>query len=819
MTLASGVLSYNIPVDPARTEYGEEAAPSSVGPYSHWADKEHPNTGNKIKGWEWGHRFWSGESFENDHEVLPINWDPSVSGIPTSYFLSGIGSGRDLELIDIEQIPVSGFTTDRRVRSWAPEVNHGYYYDFDQERYLFSDDSEVQYPTYTGIVQGLGYAAPSGFNVITLDHNPKIGIPIKAEQYIWDSQEGKYDIYSSFAKRADFTGTRDVTTLVRADTYDENTESIIWDNVDKNLQEFVVTYSGLGPEVIFADQCVEELGSTATLSTMEVLGYSTGVQGEEFHTLYSPIDESKDIDIKTFLTTSGVATTWTAVPTDTVPSGYQAAVDYDLGIVRFGDTVQSGVLPSAGAIVGLHYWKTYRVEYEPENTTDTILAVTANLNNIYRKNSTGFIKLSTISEDPASIILEAELPEITSDVFGPLYIGNTLTSLVATVYDSRGNKLEGQEVTFEINSVPSIGSLGTGTTAVSSTDQYGEARTYYSSPRSIDEIGEAVTATNWSMETSPSNPIYLGMSEITKLRLTTLPVEGNLEEVFVYETHIDDPVLGFLDLSGDTSDIEVMMSGYYHQFFTEHGITGSTGLDPITGRPTTGSMNWEENHRLIWDLTRPSIFSAMGGRGRRRLVAFEDPTMTDPHTFTYGAIGPFQPVNVENPSEGIYDVVFNTSAYQLPKPPASDTGPLLPSGTLHNYFVIAPTSVSLQAHVVNHRLNRVINSNEISIQLKIPPYLSGLWTIDAINQNHIDEISSLLGSMVASGQRVPLGFRLRSSTVTLASALDGVTFLDENPEYNYDPWDIDTTYLPTASGVVISGVQLGQQIRVFPITP
>jgi hypothetical protein len=191
--------------------------------------------------------------------------------------------------------------------------------------------------------------------------------------------------------------------------------------------------------------------------------------------------------------------------------------------------------------------------------------------------------------------------------------------------------------------------------------------------------------------------------------------------------------------------------------------------------------------------------------------------MLDPHTFTYSAVGPFQPVNVENPSEGVYDIVFNTSAYQLPQPPASNTGPLLPSGTLHNYFVVAPTSVDVQAYVINHRLNRVVDSNEISIQLKIPPYLSGLWTIDAINQNHINEISSLLTGMVASGQRVPLGFRLRSSTVTLAAALDGVTFLDMNPEYNYNPWDAETTYLPTVSGLVVSGVQLGQQIRVYPI--
>jgi hypothetical protein len=118
--------------------------------------------------------------------------------------------------------------------------------------------------------------------------------------------------------------------------------------------------------------------------------------------------------------------------------------------------------------------------------------------------------------------------------------------------------------------------------------------------------------------------------------------------------------------------------------------------------------------------------------------------------------------------------------------------------------MVAPTTVSIRASTYNPRLNQTIYSNQIKVKLQVPSYLSGMWYIDAINDNHLEEISQLLaGAVVGSG--VPLGFRLKSSNITLAAALDGVTFLDVNPTYNAPIWN---TQQPqnTGSGVTGSGI-------------
>jgi len=257
-------------------------------------------------------------------------------------------------------------------------------------------------------------------------------------------------------------------------------------------------------------------------------------------------------------------------------------------------------------------------------------------------------------------------------------------------------------------------------------------------------------------------------------------IEGDVDDVFLYAVHVDDPLLGYFDPSLGTNDSEVQLSGYYTQFFQEHGIYGPTGLDATGTSTDRDAINWEENHRLCWELSRPNLFVTNAGSGRKRLVSVLNPAMLNPHTMAPPAVGPVQPIDVRSTGGDEYDVVFNTTAFSMDQPTAS-LG-VAPSGTLYAYFLVAPTSVTLQASVFNRRLNQHILSNEIAIKLNIPSHMNGLWVLDAINQSHIDEISSVLADgITASGQLVPLGFRLRSSRVTLAGALDGVTFLDVNP--------------------------------------
>ena len=170
-------------------------------------------------------------------------------------------------------------------------------------------------------------------------------------------------------------------------------------------------------------------------------------------------------------------------------------------------------------------------------------------------------------------------------------------------------------------------------------------------------------------------------------------------------------------------------------------------------------------------------------------MAARDVEALDPHLFQQNAWVPMRPMLVEDVAAGVYDVIYDTSIYDMPVP-SGTTGPVT-SGGLYSYFVVAPTSVDIQASVYNSRIGREIYSNTITVDISIPDYMNGVWELEEINQLEIDEISSLLTEAVASGQKIPLGWRLKTSNIVLAGALDGVTFLDVNPRYNANVWDED----------------------------
>lgn len=804
--VGSGLLTYQIPYRSARTKIGQAAAPSAIGSYSIYTTLIHPNTQNLIKGWQWDNTIWTDPSIQNTIGFLPTNWDPTESGITQTYFQSGIGDNYDLEVEKFEFIPNSGLNENNFFRIWSPVVNHGYYYQYEEEGYLFSDDSEVNYPTFSGIEIDSGELPPVGHNLIALGYRPKVGIPIIAQQYEWDEADGTYNLFLNYRKKIHFTGTKDAD-YERIDTYSDGVD-IIWDNIDNSEDEFILTFYENNAELIFNKQVVTEVGASSTLpSGLEFIGYTTGAANEQFHTIYSPIDSSMDVNVYSYITDSGSITEWTPITTDVTPNGYQVQIDYDLGILEFGDTAEAGQLvPEAGSSIGIHYWKTLHVEAEPEHTRDSILGFEANINPIYRKSSNGFVYLSLFMEDPASITLRADAIEIQADIFGPVNIGNSYVPVIATVKDTKGNVLEDQVVTFFITSIPQIGGLAGDNVETSSvTDEIGEATAYYSTPKNISEIGEDILASNYSTTNNPA--AYPSLTQITTLHTSKILIEGSIEDLFLYETHIDDPILGYLDTTEDISDANAQLASYYSNYFLTEGMYGPTGVDATTLELTPTAVAWENAHREVWNLVTPVLFNANLGLGRKKLVSAVNALMLNPYTFEPGAVGPVQPYNIQSNGLGEFDIIFDTSTLAIPEPTAS----LLdsPTGTLYSYFVVAPTTVKLQASVYNERLNKTIYSNEMFVKLQIPSYMNGLWLLNAINENHINEISSLLADVTANGQLVPLGFRLRSSGVTLAAALDGITFLDVNRLYNYDPWDPDN--IP---GV---GVHVGCQFTIDSI--
>ena len=739
-------------------------------------------TKKPIAGWKWDETVWGNHNLDNQAAIIPSNWDPTTDGLLNTLFQSGIGSHRQLLVEKILDVPSSGLNDPGVYRLWSPEIRHGYYYDYNEQGYLYSDDSEVYYPEYDTVIN-------TDCNVITLEDWPKVGIPVTAVRYAWNERIGKYETALSVRKKIYFTGTRDENGALRS-TYDEETKTITWANVDQTLDEFIITDTENSFRAIFNKQYVEEIGA----DSLEEIGTSTGEAFQQFHSFYSPIDKTKGAILYSWIGTESPQE-WTVVDYGTTLSDYEVWGDWDMGVFEFGDPDETKV-PLAGYKIGIKYWTTVRLEFEPTGSNDTVLATEANINPLYRRSSRGFIYLSNQLEDPTSITLRAVLPEIQKNIFGPLLIGNTFAPIVATVKDSKGQLLEGQMVNFFMTSSPPTGSFGAsvGVTEITSpTDEYGESRIFYSPPRAIGDISDYVNANNWEVIDDPDlngYPEFAGLNQITKLTTTTIPISGEFGDMFLYEVHIDDPLLGYADVDeaiGPTSPSGPHLDSYYLDFFQNEDIWGPTGLKD-ENTLSQYAREWENAVRTVWNTSKPLIFSSSKRHGRKVLVSKIDPTMLDPYTFDAGAVGPVQPIAVYHKDGTKYDVIFDTTTHLIPKPTASDTSP---TGTHYAYMIVAPTIVKLQASVYNRRLNRLILSNEITIKLNIPPYMSGLWIINAINSSHIGEISEKLATMIASGQRVPLGWRLRSTRITLAAALDGVTFLNVNPKYNFDPYDPD----------------------------
>lgn len=784
--LPSGLLIYTTPENTADELVGGKFYSAYIGSESIYANIEHPETDKKIEGFKWDNACWMSDDTIDRYGEIRAIFDPSISGLKETYFQSGIGDDDDIQLINIDTVTTSGLRIDDLTNDFVPEINHGYYYDYSEGRYLFSDGSNVIYPTCSGLVDGISQA----FNKIGFPDYPKTGIPIKARKFIWDSSIGKYELEKEYIKKDHFTGLRDAD-LVRQETDDEY-DRIFWHLIDTTYEEFIVTYSGNGfPNAIFNTQIVEEIGSitqsgipalktqdydySAEDFNLDFLGYTTGLTDEVFNTTFSPIDLSMEYKVFTWNSVNDIQE-WLVVTSGLTLTGNQCYLDRDLGLVQFGgDTI-----PTTGSKVGAYYWNTAQIEYEPENTIDSVKGYEVSLNPIIRSSGRGFLYLGTYEDSPASITLEADLPEISTDTYGPLYIGNTYAKLIATVLDQQGNYIEGLPVIFHITSTPISGSFSNQDSINAMTGVNGKAKTFYNPPESIAELGEYTTS--GEVNNSPSYPAPI--TQTTSLFIDELALAiDDFEDpagIYLYQVHANDALLGILYSGIDFNSEEETIRNYYVNYFSsEESIYGRLGLTS-SGTVEDYTITWEEAHRELLNLSQPIWFSlnSESSSGRKLIVAEYDTTAVNPHvpdpTTQSGAFIPVEPIEVID-HNGSYELVYDTSSLDFP----------LPSGLMTAYFIAAPAYVTFQASIYNEQLNKTIYSNEISIKLDIPPYMNGTWLIDGINSMKIEEINSLITSAF-EGRIMPLGFRLRSSTVTLAAAVNGVTYLDINHSTNYN---------------------------------
>jgi hypothetical protein len=757
----------------------EEVQDKSIGNLSDYTTREHPGTNKKIEAWKWDQRTWPDQKELDATSNVPTLWDPE-SDIPDRFWQSGIGDGKDLILLGIHNITASG--QEKALNSWEPKLNHGFYYIHDEEWYLYSDWYQTEVFAKANTISGMNY--------VDMQYDYKRAVPIKVRDFLFDHETGRYKVDTEFRKKVEFT--------------ESGTDP-----------EFIVDTTYSPPRIWLNDDYVTQVGSPITLvsgvadadtvTSLELVDVANGTANQEYYLLRSPVDRWSDLEVWTYSDATSPRQ-WTVLSgLDVfVGSGAQVYVDYDLGIIRFGDydidaATGAGEIPQVNQRIAVHYYQSLAATYEPIDSRDYVKARNANTNPLYSPSNTGFISLSTKSEDPYLISLTSDMTKLSTNLF-ETQMGNTGGKLIATVYTQAGTELEGVEVNFEILD-PTTGSFGGSATNVTAiTNQNGQGTTFYSAPSTIDSMG-GVTG---NITTS---------GDLTYMTISGLADPGTVSGVYTYRIHEYDLVLGIEDTE---------LATYYTNFLSDELI--------VSGNVATQS--WEETHRGIHNLFEPVTWTSPDIRTGAKSVVLTTREAMHPHTGEITSVyAPVYPISIEDQSTStVPKVLLTYSGITFPVPGAVSPVDEDNEGT-KGYMVVGESRTNVRAWVQNTRTNRRIYSNVVTLHIAIPNTANGTYFADTLNQipsglltshRDIDQVSDadiisysgqvaseFAQSYVASGEsyvdwfrrtykgdsvlmgltsvtpsgapaEIPLGWRLKSTGITIASILDQITYLDPN---------------------------------------
>lgn len=737
----------------------------ATGLSSQYTEIPHPATNNLITGFQVDNKVWLGNLEQNDLHTIPTRWDPTHL-LLDSNFRSGIGDNEDLLLgyiaentIDFESV-------------WNPRLKHGFYYSGRLENYLFSDDAVTEYLSHSGLIS-------SGGNTHLLKYTPKPGIPIIIDSYVYNRETGEYETSGAFRKKAKFTGlfTEDGQLLA------QDGSTIFWENVNTAEKEWIINPDN-NKQIITNQQFISLVGTQHVtisglnqieLDQLDYLGSAQGLLNEEMYLQFSPIDRNQPVKIYSAYqgTTFKV---YDVVEDFTVGNIDEVVIDYDLGIVKFGN-LEAGGLSPYGSDIYASYHVSPSIQYEPIYLKDYAENESETVNPVNKFQGNSFVFLQTKLQDVGSIVLDSILPEISENFFGPLFMGNNFTSVIATVYSTEGELIEGQEVTFEILGTE-IGLFGTNTTTSSISNGIGKARALYTPPRTVNQLGGVTDV----MEITASG---------TNLTFTDYTPITSVDNLYLFQIAREDLIMGI-----PVSEL----SDYYVSYLSEQELEGpyiTHNLDntnnaawALLGGLLEQAVKWEVWHRETHGLAVPRTYNDGDLRtGKRSVVSKFDLDAINPHTGQTPALSVVQPIS--------YTTVSGTLIS------FEDELPLItPSSLNKSYLIVGPTRVSIQAKTLNRRTNTIIYSNIIDILIDIPNSHKGLFEVDLINSMPSGLLTITPGfdgntfpvELLDIGT-LPLGWRLRSTGITLASALDSLTFLDLNPVPQYYETDLEPSGL------------------------
>lgn len=767
----------------------------TIGSRSIYSETPHPATNKKIEGWKWDQRIWPTKNELEAAAYAPSLWDPEVSGVDNSLYESGVGDNNDLLLLDIEEINLNG------INHWAPKVNHGYFYIGKDEWYLYSDEYRTEYfeeNTVSGSHQ-----------VLDLSSELKPTIPIQVRQYQYDRTESKFQVKIDAKKKIEFTtsGT-------------EPEFKVVGTTESPRLELNGIWTKQVGvPVTVFPDD----------ISSLDLLGISSANLNEEFQAEYFPIDRSQPVELWIWSDPVSGVQQWDLISglQSFTGDNQEAYIDYDTGTIQFGNydstnPTGAGRVPPLGKKIGLFYTAGLAAHYEPKYSHDWSLALNsqANTNPVYSAISTGFVQINTEIIEPGEITLEANLPKINPYLID---LGNNVGELTATVKSKTGTPIEGQEVFFEILE-PIIGTFGTSAEEISAISRTnGIAKTLFNSPRTTLEAGQATTEVT---NTVSGTIIYVnGITD-----------PGDVQRIFTYKIHKSDEVLGL-----PASGLSLYYQNYLTEESIVSGIQGTenfetnfrnlnslptpTVYDPTESSvgkksilltikaadknvvdPNTGSFDSDNMPLNVYSPLYPSeiIDETTGDIPRIKLVfdnnILELPDVND--TKGYFVIGDSQTriraytIN-QRTNAKLYSNVIEMKIL-IPDSVAGsyiiDDLEALPSAIINN-LLKKPRDISLLSDGVINPTSGIESFYNDYLEERLysgihEPYAdwfrrtrrgdsAGLLAADSFlsTSGLAPENLSLVDG---DSSEIPLGFRLKSTGVTIASLLDQVTFISPN---------------------------------------
>lgn len=772
-----------------------------VGSRSIYSQQPHPATGKKVEGWQWDNRNWPSKEEFQAAALAPSIWDPSVSGIDENLFQAGIGDNKNLLLTELVGYP------ETKLMAWFPKIEHGSYYVNNEEWYLYSDDYLVEQIPTTQTVSGLQYHL--------LSHDFKPTVPIQIRRFSFDKVTGRTTIDLDLRKVQEFNNPVEPEFLINTNYSPPKLElSSVW------------TEQIAGPVTVFPTD----------IQALEQLGYSDGTASQEFFTSYFPIDRSQTVEVWSWTHPVSGVQQWTTISglnDFTVGDNTEVWVDYETGTLKFGDFnpstgLGSGRIPTVGSRIGITYTKGLQAAFEPLYAKDHVIATLANTNPFSSSTNAGFVQLTTSLSEPGSITLTADLPKINPYLIS---LGNNSGKLRAEVKSTNGSLLEGYEVFFEILDPVAGKFTGNQTSTSAVTNSSGQALTFYNSPATIIEAGKGTATINFN-------------GGNTIIDTPGLVWTNNLNRYFIYKVHTSDEVLG-IPASG--------VDSYYSNYFTEENIletpSGSSVLANLINyeeidRAAKGFDTPQTYDEFDLITGKKSIILAVKSSG----VIDPDTGALDSTDAPLDVLSPLYPINGENIGSTESPVLSLTYSGILDNIGTNETKSYFLVGdsqTRLRAFTINPrTGAKLYSNTIEMRVTipdgtsgsyicddlNALPSNTINYLLRRPRDVSLFTTnqinaTSGINNNHSDYLedryinetyedwfkrrrradsSGLLSiETTISGNyapeyhvltvagEIPLGFRLKSSGLTLGAALSQITFFDPNSNLANDYYDTD----------------------------